>query len=168
MLLVVSCTDKPEGPDTIFLNARIYTLTNQMPVAEAVAVQDGKISAVGPSEDVLSEKGTNTKIVDLDGMTMTPGFIDSHAHFMGMGYAKLNLDLSGTKSYEELVSLVKQRVELESPGAWILGQGWHQDKWDSLKPALVSGFPTHDLLSEVSPDNPVLLLHASGHFFFDE
>lgn len=163
VLSIFSCSENKEGADSIFINGTIYTVVDQMPTAAAVAVKDGKITAVGTDEIVLAEKGAKTKVLDLEGKTLTPGFIDSHAHFMGLGYSKLNLDLSGSQSYEELVNLVKERVKQLSPGTWILGRGWHQDKWDSISAPVVDGFPTHKLLSEVSPNNPVFLRHASGH-----
>jgi predicted amidohydrolase YtcJ len=94
---------------------------------------------------------------------MTPGLIDTHAHFLGIGYARLDLDLMHVTSYEELIALVEQKAKTLDPGVWILGRGWHQDKWDSISAPIVDGFPTHDKLSEVSPNHPVFLKHASGH-----
>jgi len=151
-----------QNADTIFVNGNIYTVSDPA-LTEAVAVANGKILAVGPNEDVLLHKGSGTKIIDLEGKMLAPGFIDSHAHFMGMGYAKLDLDLMHIKSYEELVQIVKDKTSGMEPGVWILGRGWHQDKWDSITTPVVQGFPTHHLLSEVSPENPVFLRHASGH-----
>ena len=162
ILLLTNCTQDGQVADTIFINGKIYTVTNEEKV-EAVAVSAGKIVCVGTTGDVLNWKGTNTEIIDLKGNTMTPGLIDSHAHFMGVGYAKLELDLLGISSYEELVDKVREKVETAEPGTWILGRGWHQDKWDSITSPVVQGFPTHHLLSAVSPENPVYLRHASGH-----
>ena len=82
---------------------------------------------------------------------------------MGIGTAKLDLDLMKVTSYEELIQKVKEKVASAAPGEWILGRGWHQDKWDSITSPVVEGFPTHHALSEISPDNPVFLKHASGH-----
>jgi predicted amidohydrolase YtcJ len=94
---------------------------------------------------------------------MTPGFIEGHGHFMGVGYNELNLDLMDTKSYDEIIERVAEAVSKAEPGQWIVGRGWHQDKWDTKPGRLVKGFPLHDKLSAVSPDNPVFLRHASGH-----
>ncbi len=101
-----------------------------------------------------------------EGATMTPGFIESHGHIMGLGYNELRLDLMNIKSYDEMIEMVKQAVAKAQPGQWILGRGWHQDKWDTKPDKMVKGFQTHEKLSEVSPNNPVYLGHASGHAGF--
>ena len=163
ILLFISCNSQKQSADTIFINGNIYTVSSDQAKAEAVAVRDGKIIAVGANADILSHEGNTTKTIDLKGKMMTPGLIDSHAHFMGVGHSKLNLDLMEVKSYEELVVKVKEKIEKVEPGEWVIGRGWHQDKWDSITQPVVQGFPTHHLLSEVSPDNPVYLRHASGH-----
>ena len=163
IVLFVSCTSQQQIADDIFINGNIYTVMDDQPNAQAVAVRNGKIVAVGTNDKIKSLQGDETKVIDLDGKMMTPGFIDSHAHFMGIGHSKLNLDLMEIKSYEELVEKVKQKIIQLDSGEWVLGRGWHQDKWDSITSPIIHGFPTHHLLSEVSPDNPVFLRHASGH-----
>jgi hypothetical protein len=82
---------------------------------------------------------------------------------MGVGYNELNLDLMDVRSYDELVERVRQAASKAQPGQWILGRGWHQDKWDVKPNRMIKGFQTHHKLSEVTPDNPVFLRHASGH-----
>jgi hypothetical protein len=94
---------------------------------------------------------------------MIPGFIEGHGHIMGVGYNEMELDLMAVKSYDELVDKVREAAAKAKPGEWILGRGWHQDKWDQRPERMVKGFQTHHLLSEASPDNPVFLSHASGH-----
>jgi len=162
ILLFSYCTSEKQVADSIFINGNIYTVANTSKI-EAVAVRNGKIMDIGTSEEILLLKGNKARIIDLSGKTMTPGLIDSHAHFMGVGYAKLDLDLMGISSYEELVDKVKEKVSTLEPGVWVLGRGWHQDKWDSISAPVIHGFPTHELLSKASPDNPVYLRHASGH-----
>ena len=93
ILLFISCNSQKQAADTIFINGNIYTVSSDQGNAEAVAVRDGKIIAVGANSDILSHKGSTTKTIDLKGKMMTPGLIDSHAHFMGVGHSKLNLDL---------------------------------------------------------------------------
>lgn len=159
----MSCAGKHQVADTIFINGKIYTVTEDRPIVQAVAVKDGKILAFGTNEEITSLKSSKTKTIKLDGKMMTPGLIDSHAHFMGVGHSKLNLNLSGLNSYEELVEKVKEKIQILAPGEWVLGRGWHQDKWDSITSPIVGGFPTHKILSAISPDNPVFLRHASGH-----
>jgi len=164
-LVVLSCGPS-EGPDSIFINGQIYTVDPNTPQVEAVAVTNGMISAVGSTVDISALKGSNTEVIDLSGQTMTPGFIESHAHLMGIGYNKLELDLMYVKTYDELVEKVAEAVAKAEPGDWITGRGWHQDKWIEKPDNMVKGFQTHDQMSAVSPDNPVFLRHASGHATF--
>uniref|UniRef100_UPI004047E270 amidohydrolase n=1 Tax=Roseivirga sp. TaxID=1964215 RepID=UPI004047E270 len=121
---------------------------------------------ISPPSTIQKLKGKNTQVVDLQGKTMTPGFIESHGHLMGIGYNKLELDLMYVKTYDELVAKVAEAVEKAAPGDWITGRGWHQDKWIERPDNMVKGFQTHDLLSAASPNNPVYLRHASGHAAF--
>lgn len=152
--------------DAIYFNGSIYTAVNNNPETEAVAVKNGMIVAIGTEEEVMKMKGGDTELVDLNGNTMTPGFIESHAHLMGVGYNMLELDLMYVKTYDELVEKVAEAVENAEPGDWITGRGWHQDKWIEKPKNMVKGFQTHDQMSAVSPNNPVYLRHASGHATF--
>jgi hypothetical protein len=164
---LISCSSKPsETADMIFTHGVIYTVNEDQPLAEAVAVKDGMILAVGTSEEIEKYKVESTEIIDLKGETMTPGIIESHAHLMGIGYNKLELDLMYVKTYDELVEKVAEAVAKAKPGDWITGRGWHQDKWIEKPEKMVKGFQTNDQLNEVSPDNPVYLSHASGHAAF--
>jgi predicted amidohydrolase YtcJ len=97
---------------------------------------------------------------------MTPGLIEGHGHFYGLGLAEMQLDLSSTESYEELIDMVSDAVKKARPGEWILGRGWHQSKWSDNKDSFINGFQTHERLSEISKNNPVWLKHASGHAGF--
>jgi predicted amidohydrolase YtcJ len=150
----------------IIYGGTIYTVNESQPIVEAVAIKDHKILFAGSKQDVEQYRGELTTDLDLKGRTMTPGLIEGHGHFMGLGYNELNLDLLNTTSYEAIVAAVKERVDAAQPGQWITGRGWHQSKWDSLPEEMVKGFQTHHLLSAVSPDNPVYLRHASGHAAF--
>ena len=163
-LFLFGCTS--EKADMVISNGIIYTMDDFNPLAEAVAIRDGKIIAVGSEYAVGSYIGSETKVLDLNGKTMVPGLIEGHGHFMGMGYAKMRLDLSTVNNYDELVDMVADAVIEAEPGEWILGRGWHQSKWDPKPVPLVKGFQTHEKLSTVSPDNPVWLTHASGHAAF--
>lgn len=166
-VFLISCSsEKAEPADLIFTNGIIYTVNESQPTAEAVAVKDGMILAVGTSEEIEKHKAENTEVIDLQGETMTPGIIESHAHLMGIGYNKLELDLMYVKTYDELVEKVAEAVAKAKPGDWITGRGWHQDKWIEKPEKMVKGFQTNDQLNEVSPDNPVYLSHASGHAAF--
>lgn len=166
LILLVSACSSGEKADSIYFNGSIYTVDESNPQVEAVAVKDGMIMAVGSKSDIMKLQGDETEMVDLKGQTMTPGFIESHAHMMGVGYNKLEIDLMYVKTYDELVEKVAEAVAKSQPGDWITGRGWHQDKWIEKPDVMVKGFQTHDKLSAVSPDNPVWLRHASGHAAF--
>jgi predicted amidohydrolase YtcJ len=162
----IGCTEKTTEADLIIRGGKIYTVNEQQPMVEAVAVIDGKIVYAGAEMDIEKFKGKNSRVIDLQGKTMTPGFIEGHGHFMGLGYSEMNLDLMNVKSYEEMVDKVKEAVAKAQPGQWIVGRGWHQDKWTKKPEKMVKGFQTHELLSAASPNNPVFLKHASGHAAF--
>ena len=163
-LFFVSC--ESQKADMIIHNGMIYTMNDLNPTAEAVAVSSGKIIALGKYTDLDPLITPRTKIINLRGATMTPGIIEGHGHFYGLGLAKMQLDLSKTESYQDLVDMVSDAVENSKPGEWILGRGWHQSKWNDDKNDFVKGFQTHERLSEISPNNPVWLKHASGHAGF--
>jgi len=166
-ILSVACSpQRAEEADLIFTNGVIYTVDESNPKVEAVAIKDGMILNLGNNQDVLAHTGDNTEVMDLQGKTMTPGFIESHGHLMGIGYNKLELDLMYVKTYDELVEKVAEAVAKAEPGDWITGRGWHQDKWIEKPEKMVKGFQTNEPLNEVSPDNPVFLRHASGHASF--
>lgn len=163
-LFIFGCED--QKADMIIHNGVIYTMNDLNPITEAVAVGDGKIIALGKYRDLDPLINAKTKIINLSGAMMTPGIIEGHGHFYGLGLAKMQLDLSKTESYQDLIDMVSDAVRNSNPGEWILGRGWHQSKWSDNKDDFVKGFQTHDRLSEVSPDNPVWLKHASGHAGF--
>lgn len=161
--LVVSCGPDKQPADVVILGGKIYTVNEKQPIVEAVVVKNDKIEFAGTEAEARTWIGDSTQVIDLKGKIMTPGFIEGHGHLMGVGNNELNLDLMGVKSFEELVEKVRVAVSQAKPGQWILGRGWHQDKWDTKPADMVKGFPSHHLLSKVSPDNPVFLSHASGH-----
>ena len=95
-----------------------------------------------------------------------PGFIEGHGHFSGLGKSLINLNFLKSKNWQEIVDMVAEAAKTAKPGEWIEGRGWHQEKWNEIVERNVHGYPYHDELSAVSPDNPVLLRHASGHGVF--
>jgi predicted amidohydrolase YtcJ len=166
-LFAWACKSGPENPaDKVFVNGIIYTVDEANPKAQAVAVKDGLILAVGSTEEIQAYVGESTEVIDLQGKTMTPGLIESHAHLMGIGYNKLEIDLMYVKTYDELIEKIAEAAAKAQPGDWITGRGWHQDKWLQMPDKTVKGFQTHDALSAVTPNNPVYLAHASGHASF--
>jgi predicted amidohydrolase YtcJ len=164
LLLWISC--EKNTADMVIQNGKIYTVDEFNPLVEAVAVKDGKIIAVGSQGNISQWIGAQTQVINLNRGTMIPGLIEGHGHFMGLGFAKMRLDLTTISNYDELVDMVASAVEKSEPGEWILGRGWHQSKWTSTPNTTVKGFQTHEKLSAVSPNNPVWLTHASGHAGF--
>ena len=165
ILSIFGCSGD-RAADLVVQNGNIYTVDVNSSKASAVAVKGGRIIAVGSNPDIDPFVGKKTRVVDLEGLTMIPGFIESHGHIMGLGSSKMKLDLNGIKDYDELVDIVANAVSETVPGEWILGRGWHQSKWTPQPGTMVKGFQTHHKLSAVSPDNPVYLTHASGHAGF--
>jgi predicted amidohydrolase YtcJ len=142
------------------------TVDPDVPDGEAIAILDDTILAVGSDRDIRQYVGRETEVIALNGQLAIPGFIDSHGHFLGIGNAKMQLDLMSVANWDEIVTMVEAAVSDAPPGALIRGRGWHQEKWDTPPPGNVEGLPTHHSLSAVSPDNPVVLTHASGHASF--
>ena len=149
--------------DLVIRNARVYTVDKSRPRAEAVAVKDGKIIFVGSDAKLKSHIGKGTRLVDGQGRFLMPGLIEGHGHIHGMGASLVNLNLMKVRNWEEIVALVRDAVAKAKPGDWIIGRGWHQEKWDHVPARNHLGYPYHEELDRVSPDNPVLLTHASGH-----
>jgi hypothetical protein len=152
-----------ETADLVLKNAVVHTVDPRTPRAEAVAVRGDRIVAVGSAADVQALVGPRTRVLDLGGRTVVPGFDDSHAHMLGIGFARLDVDLTGTRSFAQAVERVAAAVKGRKPGEWVRGRGWHEGKWDAPAPGSVRGFPTHAALTAVSPDNPVVLERADGH-----
>jgi predicted amidohydrolase YtcJ len=160
--------DQPtvEAATLVLRNGTIATVDSAKPQAQAIAFRSDTIAAVGSNDDIEPFIGPNTEVVDLAGQFAIPGFIDGHGHFMNLGQSKMNLDLMDVKNWNEIVTMVGEAARNAKPGEWILGRGWHQEKWDTKPEPSVEGFPLHDTLSKVSPNNPVMLTHASGHAAF--
>ena len=151
--------------DLVILNGKILTLETPAEV-QALAARGGRIVALGSNPDIKRLAGQNTEVIDANGQLVIPGFIEGHGHFNGVGQAQLQLNLMKAASWDEIVAMVADAAKNAKPGQWIYGRGWHQEKWKSVPEPNLEGFPTHESLSRVSPDNPVLLTHASGHASF--
>ena len=156
----------PQPADLVLRGGKIVTVDDARPVVEALAVSGDTIVAVGPNQEIQAYVGPNTKVIDLKGGLATPGFIDAHVHFTGVGEAARNLKLSTAADWDDIVRMVGDAAKRAKPGEWILGRGWHQEKWSHRPSPNVEGFPLHDALSGASPNNPVWLTHASGHAGF--
>jgi len=163
LLSFFACGREEEPADLVLLNGKVITIERKLPEAEALAIRGDRIIAVGKEKTIRRYIGQLTRIIDLDGKVAVPGLIDSHGHFMSLGQSKMVLNLATCQSWEEIIAMVKAAAEKTPPGEWILGRGWHQEKWERPPEPNVDGLPIHDGLSMVSPQNPVLLTHASGH-----
>jgi len=158
ILLFMSCvTAGAETAETIFINGNIYTVNDKQPFAQAIAVKGDRIIFVGANADAEKLRGDKTRIVDLAGKTVTPGFTDSHCHIFGIGEREMTLNLEGTNTREDFLAKVKERVAQTERNKWITGRGWIETFW---KPPL---FPSRADLDKIAPDNPVFLTRADGH-----
>lgn len=141
--------------DMIVINANVYTVNESFDKAQAFAVTDGKFVEIGRNSDI-QEKYDSFKIVDANGQTIVPGFIDAHCHFLGLGFNKQSVNLFGTKSFEEVVDSVaafQKRHNLK----YITGRGWDQNDW------LVKDYPTKKKLDSLFSNTPVVLTRIDGH-----
>jgi predicted amidohydrolase YtcJ len=152
--------------DLVLINGRIVTVDPARPEAQAMAVSGNLVRALGTAAEIKPMIGPATQVIDLQGQLAIPGFIESHGHFPGVGGAQMQLNLMNVESWDKVVAMVAEAVSRARPGEWIYGRGWHQEKWTSRPTVHVEGFPTHASLDKVSPNNPVLLTHASGHAAF--
>ncbi len=145
-----------EKADLIIKNAKIYTIDSTFSKAEAMAVKNGKILAIGDESEILNHFKSEV-VLDLEGKPVFPGFIDAHCHFYGYGLGLLQrADLTGTNSFDEVLDVLKKHHETFS-SFWIEGRGWDQNDWE------IKEFPDKEKLDILFPDNPVLLTRIDGH-----
>jgi len=152
-LFLMSCSTKKA--DLVVYNARIYTVNEGFEVVEAMAIKDGKILALGKSEDIKAQYPTK-ETLDAQGKAIYPGFIDAHAHFFGYAQSLNNADLTEAKSWDEVLTRLQEFAKTHSEG-WLTGRGWDQNDWPEKQ------FPTKDRLDELFPNRPVLLTRIDGH-----
>jgi len=163
-------TAPPAKADLVLRGGIVHTMDPRRPRAQAVAVAGASIAAVGTDAEVAALVGPATRVIDLRGRTLVPGFADSHAHVLGdrrtrggLGFVRLGLDLSETRSWSEVLERVAEVARARPAGEWVLGRGWHEGKWAAPAVPSVRGFPTHAALSALTPDHPVVLERADGH-----
>lgn len=160
--LCAACSSGPTA-DLVLKNGTIVTMAEGQPEAEALAIADDTVLALGGADEIRTYEGRETRVIDLEGRLAVPGLIEGHGHFMGMGEAQMQLGLLGTPSWDRIVAMVDSAAAERAAGNWVQGRGWHQEKWAETPARTVRGFPTNDRLNEVAPDTPVHLTHASGH-----
>ncbi|MEJ7828591.1 MAG: amidohydrolase family protein, partial [Segetibacter sp.] len=157
IILLFSSGYKPNNEvDTIVHNSVVYTIDEHFSTAQAFAVSDGKIAAVGTNEEIL-KKYKARETIDAKGQAVYPGFIDAHSHFMGYGQSLFQVDLFGAASWDEAVERVQKFAKEHPDEAWIRGRGWDQNKWPG------KSYPTNEKLNQLFPDKPVLLTRVDGH-----
>ncbi len=164
LLIITSCTDEAQVADLVIINGDIYSEDKM--VYQAIACENDKITALGSNIEIEKYIGNKTTVIDAAGHFVSPGLIEGHGHFSGLGEFLMNLNFLRAKSWDEIVSMVEAKVKESEPGEWIIGRGWHQEKWSEPVHDHVHGYPKHFDLSKISPDNPVMLDHASGHGIF--
>ena len=171
--IALSACEKRTGPvttdsvaDLVLTNGNVITVDDSHPSATAIAIVGDRIAAVGSDDEIAAYVGAQTERIDLAGQTAIPGFIEGHGHYTSFGESLVTLDFRYARSFFEIVSVIAKATEDASRGDWIIGRGWHQDKWEIREDELVEGLPLHKRLSAVSPDNPVMLIHTSGHGVF--
>lgn len=157
LLGLVVPVPQSSAADIVFKNGNVYTVDPKTPRAQAIAVTKDRIVFVGSNADAQKLVGPKTRVVDLKGNTVLPGFADAHQHLSGVGFREMNLNLEGTTSLEDFLAKVKARVAQAKPGEWVTGRGWIETHW---KPPV---FPTRWDLDKVAPNNPVILGRADGH-----
>ncbi len=159
--------ESTEPADLVIHNGKVVTVDDAVPQGEGIVINGDRIVLVGSNAEVEAYIGPDTEVIDLQGNLAIPGFIESHGHFMGIGNTVMNLDLLDATSWQGVADMVAEAVAEAEPGELIEGRGWHQEKMTDLDESnTVRGFPTHDAISDVSRENPVILRHASGHASF--
>jgi predicted amidohydrolase YtcJ len=146
-----------DAADLVLTNANVVTVDPALPKAESVAVKGDRILAVGTNEEVGALIGDDTRVLDLEGKTVVPGMIDAHVHFSGIGARLMQIDATQASGKEDVIGMVADKVAQSSPGEWIRGRGWDQNKWPD------KAFPTKEDLDAVAPQNPVYLGRVDGH-----
>ena len=156
-LLLFSFTSmSQQQADIVFVNAKVWTVNAVQPEAQAVAVLSGRILAVGSDAEVKRFVGSQTKVVDVKGKRMLPGFIDNHTHFMSGGFQLQSVDLRYANDEAEFARIIKERAE-KHPGRWITGGDWDHDRWKS------ANLPTKELIDRYTPNTPVFVNRYDGH-----
>jgi len=144
-------------PRTILYNGTFATQSTAHPHAQAVAVENGKILALGKDDDVLNLTSPDTEKIDLDGRLVVPGFIDTHIHFYEWALQRQGVKLDDLTHLEDLLARVQEAAAGRPPGQWIMGQGWNETDWTEPR------MPTRETLDRVAPDHPVLLWRCDLH-----
>lgn len=157
LLMSAACSnERPAPADTVILNAKAYTVDAAKPWAEAVAVRDGRVLAVGTTKEISRRRGKDTAVIDAGGRLVLPGIVDSHVHFVSGSSNLAHIDLAGAKSLEEVQGRIRAFVRSDPGTGWVQGRGW-------MYPAFPGGMPHKKHLDEIVPDRPAYMRCADGH-----
>lgn len=152
---IFSCESEKTEVDSIVINANIYTVNSNFDKAEAFAIKDGKFLDIGSSK-AIQDKYASNNVIDANGQTIVPGFIDAHCHFLSLGLNQQTVDLVGTKSFEEIIQRITD-FQNEKNLDFIQGRGWDQNNWE------VKEFPNKSMLDVLYPETPIVLTRIDGH-----
>ncbi|MGB5345149.1 MAG: amidohydrolase [Woeseia sp.] len=170
-LLLAACGEpqnKSSHPvaDLVLINGNVRTIDDRQPLVQAIAVRGDRIAAIGSNDEIAAWRGATTEVIDLAGKTAVPGLIEGHGHYTSFGESLVTLDFRNAESFDAIINMVADAAADTPAGEWITGRGWHQDKWQIAPEPAVEGLPLHDKLSAATPNNPVMLIHTSGHGVF--
>jgi predicted amidohydrolase YtcJ len=159
LLLALARIAAAQTPDLILIDGKVLTVDAKDSIAEAVAIAKGKIVAVGTTAQIQRLAGSTTRVMDLHGLTATPGLIDTHGHFAASGVDELfSVVLNDVSRVSEAVEKIRQKAATLKPGEWLVGAGWDEGKLAERRYLLASD------LDKVTPNNPVWLMHTTGHY----
>jgi len=155
LVILMSCNAQKGQVDLILSKGKIYTVDSEFSIAEAIAIKDNRIVAVGSTSEILGKYSAD-EVRDLEGKFVYPGWIDAHCHFFGYGMNLNAVDVAGTTSVEEIIEVLKD-FHKKNPGTWITGRGWDQNDWE------LKEFPDRSMLDKHFPNTPILLRRIDGH-----
>ncbi len=153
---LMSSASSTNAADAIFVNGDIYTQASPAR-AQAMAVRDGRIVAIGTNDDIRKLKGGHTQVVDLGGHFVMPGFNDAHCHLQSAGFEQMNVNLVGAKSLAEMQQRIADRAKTAAPGDWIIGDGWDHTLWTE------QNLPTRQEMDAVTNGHPAIFVRVDGH-----
>ncbi len=160
------CFAQRRVADLVLVGGKISTLSDTLREVEAVAIAGDRIVAAGETVSIAEWISPATRIIELSGRRVVPGFVESHGHLVGFGQAIMQVDLSTARSWDEVVAQVANATKDKPAGAWIVGHGWHQGKWTAPPGDAVEGYPVCSALDRATPNHKVLLRHGTGHMIF--
>lgn len=165
-ILSIACQENETKLDTLIINAKIYSVIEDEVSYDAIGIKDGKITVLGESQDLKKSIDPSTTLIDIKGEFLMPGFIEGHGHYSNLGKSLQNLNFLGDTSWQQVTKKVANKLSELDKDEWIYGRGWHQEKFSLAPEQSIGKYPTHESISRFSEENPIILVHASGHSLF--